>query len=78
MIGKGKPGMKFRQLIRKRTRNWTHLETDLFGNILVDSELNFCHTLETKALKRASNKEVSRLLKRKNSHCAFEQDFFGK
>ena len=76
MIGKGKPGMKFRQLIRKKTRNWTHLETDLFGNILVDSELNFCHTLETKGLKRSSNKEVFEAPQRKEFRTAFLDNIF--
>ena len=58
MTGKSKPGMKFHQLTRKKTRNWTHLETEIFCNMLVESEFNFSHTLETKTLKKSSNKEV--------------------
>ena len=39
-------------------RNWTDLETEAFAMILADSTHNFSFTLETKALKKSSNKEV--------------------
>ena len=54
-------GLKFRKNIAKMTekgRNWTELETETFCRILVDDEFNFAVTLETKALKKSSNKEV--------------------
>ena len=41
-----------------RDRNWTNLETDAYASILGDGESNYALTLETKALKKKSNKEV--------------------
>ena len=41
-----------------RDRNWTNLETDAYASILADGESNYALTLETKALKKKSNKEV--------------------
>ena len=68
--------MKFRQLFRKKNRNWTHLATETFCNILVDCEFNFYHTFETKTLKKSSNKEVFETLP-KEFHTAFlDNDFF--
>ena len=54
------PGKKFRAGVNKgsRDRNWTNLETDAYTSILADGETNYALTLETKALKRKSNKEV--------------------
>ena len=75
MIGKSRPGMKFRQLIRKKTQNWTHLETAIFFNILVDSEINFYNALETKALKKSSNKEVFEALKKEFRATLLDNDF---
>ena len=76
MTRKAKPGMKFRQSIRKKTRNWTHLETEIFCNILVDSESNFCHILDTKSLKKYSNKEVFEALQKEFCTALLYNDFF--
>ena len=79
MTGKSKPGMKFHQLIRKETRNWTHLETEIFCNMLVESEFNYCHSLETKALKKSSNEEVFETLQQKFCTTIFQKiDFFAR
>ena len=75
MTGKSKPGIEFRQLIRKKIRKWTHLETEIFCNILVDSEFNFCHTLETKALKKSSNKEVFEALQKEFRTALLDNNF---
>ena len=57
---KTNPGKKFRAGVNKasRDRNWTNLETDAYASILADGESNYALTLETKALKKKSNKEV--------------------
>ena len=53
-------GSKFRNKLAsiKKARNWTEQEQELFCQILADPEHCFAVTLETKALKRTSNKEV--------------------
>ena len=43
---------------KKSSRNWTKAETNLFCEILVDQINNFMQTLEQKALKKTSAKEV--------------------
>ena len=43
---------------KNSTRNWTLEETNLFCSILVDPLINFMVTLERKALKKSSTKEV--------------------
>ena len=43
---------------KNSTRNWTLEETNLFCSILVDPLSNFMVTLERKALKKSSTKEV--------------------
>ena len=53
-----KKGSKFRKMAMEKGRNWTDGETEMFCTLLVDTELNFCATLETKALKKSSNTEV--------------------
>ena len=75
MTGKSKPGMKLRQFIRKKTGNWTHLGTKIFFNILFDSEFNFCHTLETKALKKPSSKEVFEVLQKEFRTAFVDNEF---
>ena len=57
---KTNPGKKFHAGVNKasRDRNWTNLETDAYASILADRESNCALTLETKALKKKSNKEV--------------------
>ena len=57
---KTNPGKKFRAGVNKasRDRNWTNLETDAYASILADGESNYALTLETKALKKKSNKKV--------------------
>ena len=40
------------------SRNWTKEETELFCEVLVDPVNNFLETLEKKALKKSSTKEV--------------------
>ena len=54
---KTNPGKKFRAVVNKG-RNWTNLETDAYASILADGETNYALTLETKTLKKKSNKEV--------------------
>ena len=53
---KAKAAKTFRS--QNKGRNWTDLETETFAMILADSTHNFSFTLETKALKKSSNKEV--------------------
>ena len=53
-----KKGPKFRKMAMEIGHNWTDGETERFCTILVDTELNYCATLETKALKKSSNTEV--------------------
>lgn len=62
-----KRGGEFRKMAQKveKGRNWTDLETEAFCSILADQELNFCFTLETRALKKSSNKEVFEALQKK-------------
>ena len=43
---------------KRSLRNWTKAETSLFCEILVDPINNFRQTLEQKALKKTSAKEV--------------------
>ena len=43
---------------KKSSRNWTKAETNLFCEIPVDPINHFMQTLEQKALKKASAKEV--------------------
>ena len=75
MTGKSKPGMKIRQFIRKKTGNWRHLVTKIFFNILVDSEFNFCNTLETKALKKSWSKEVFEFLQKETRPAFLGNEF---
>ena len=42
----------------REVRNWTKDETELFCNVVADPINNFVATLEKKALKKASTKEV--------------------
>ena len=53
-------GKKFRGNLNKgnRDRNWTDMETEAFAAVLADGEFNFALALETKALKKAANREV--------------------
>ena len=53
-------GSQFRNKMAriKKGRNWTEQEQELFCQILADPERCFAVTLETKALKKNSNKEV--------------------
>ena len=50
--------LKMSKQTKKSSRNWTKAETSLFCEILVDSINNFMQTLEQKALKKTSAKEV--------------------
>ena len=75
MTWKTKPGVKLCQLVRKKTQNWIHLETEIACNILLDSELNFCYTLEKKALKKSSNKDVFEALQKEFPTVLLHNDF---
>ena len=75
---KGK-GIKFRKIMLKKNvdkgRNWTEVETETFCRILADPEMNFCTTLETKALKKTANKEVFESIQIEFKICLLEEEF---
>ena len=58
-----------------KERNWTEVETETFCRILSDPEMNFCTTLETKALKKTANKEVSESIQIEFKICLLEEEF---
>ena len=62
-------------MISKKTRNRTNLETQIFSNIFVDSELKFGNTLKTKAFKNSLDKEVFEVLQKQFGTALLDKDF---
>ena len=73
---KKRNGAKFRKLMHtEKGRNWTDVGTDTFCTILADPVMNFSFTLETKALKKSTNKEVFEAIQSEFKTALLEPEF---